>query len=149
MNDNPGHEIERAVQHCLDLAETWLEWDGEEFATEDGERIYTPNKVIRRIGDHLVDHLAEVEALLAGVPTQPDAWGASMVTLDTDRSHFSEADLAEAVERLSRLARTFSLRLAAAGQAEWDRPRDPNWTLREIAVHVAEVRWYADQIGRL
>ncbi len=39
--------------------------------TEDGERVYTPNKVLRRMADHLTDHLAEVEALLAGVPTEP------------------------------------------------------------------------------
>lgn len=58
-------------------------------------------------------------------------------------------DLEEARQRLRQLARTFSLRLAAAGDAAWDLPRGDNWTLREIADHLTGVRWYADQVGRL
>jgi len=149
MSDEPGRQIEEAVDHCLDLAATWLAWDGRPLVSDDGERVYTPHKAVRRIADHLIDHLAEVEALLAGVPTRPDGWHASLVTLDADCARFTEADLVEARERLSRLGRTFALRLAAAGPDEWDRPRDPNWTLRQIAEHVSEVRWYADQVGRL
>ena len=41
------------------------------------------------------------------------------------------------------------LMYAAAGPAEWDAPRGDNWTLREIATHLAESRWYADQLGDL
>ncbi|HKE68661.1 MAG TPA: hypothetical protein VKB55_05375, partial [Nocardioidaceae bacterium] len=106
-------------------------------------------KVIRRMGDHIIDHLAEVEALLAGQPTQVDEWGASAITTDADRTDFTEADLVEAGQRLRRLARTFELRYAAVGPAEWDGPRGDNWTLREIAMHLAESRWYADQLGDL
>ena len=91
----------------------------------------------------------QVEALLAGVPTQPDRWHASLVTFDTDWARFTEGDLEEARERLTRLARTFELRLAAAGPDAWDAPRTPNWTLREIADHLTGVRWYAGQLGRL
>jgi hypothetical protein len=87
--------------------------------------------------------------LLAGVPTQEDHWHASLVTFDGDWARFTEADLVEARERLTRLARTFELRLAAAGPEAWDAPRAPNWTLREIADHLTGVRWYAEQVGRL
>jgi len=149
MTDDPGPQIEEAVAHCLELADTWLAWDGRPRVSEDGERIYTPHKAVRRIAEHLIDHLAEVEALLAGVPTRPDGWHASLITLDSDWARFTEADLVEARERLTRLGRTLALRLVAAGPDEWDRPRTPNWTLREIAAHVSEVRWYADQVGRL
>jgi hypothetical protein len=149
MEDNPGIHIEAAVRYCLELASTWLNWDGRPRVSEDRDRIYTPHKALRRIADHLIDHLAEVEALLARMPTQPDAWHGSLLTLDSDWARFSEADLDEARERLTRLAQTFSLRLKTAGQQEWDLARDPNWTLREIAMHVSEVRWYADQVGNL
>ena len=47
-----------------------------------------------------------------------------------------------------RLGRLYVLRLAAAGPEEWDRPRDPSWTLRAIAVHVGKA-WYAEQVGDL
>jgi hypothetical protein len=33
--------------------------------------------------------------------------------------------------------------------AAWDEPRDGEWTLREIAEHVAGVRYYAEQVGSL
>lgn len=147
--DNPGNAVVEAAGYCLGLAATWLRWDGGPRTSEDGDRVYTPHKAIRRIADHLIDHLAEIEALLAGVETQPDRWGASDITSEQDWAHFTEADLREACERISRLAQTVSLRLAAAGHEAWDTPRTPNWTLREIADHLTEIRWYADQIGRL
>jgi hypothetical protein len=71
------------------------------------------------------------------------------VTFDSDWARFTEADLAEARSRLSRLAQLYELRFTAAGAAEWDRLRTPDWTLREIAKHVTEVTWYADQVGAL
>jgi DNA-binding transcriptional MerR regulator len=148
-DSNPASAVVAAAEHTLRLAGTWLTWDGVPRRTSDGERIYTPHKVIRRMGDHIVDHLAEVEALLAGEPTVPDHWGASHVTTASDRAAFTEDDLAEAEQRLRRLARTFELRYAAAGPAEWDAPRGENWTLREIATHLGESRWYADQLGDL
>ncbi|HEY3001209.1 MAG TPA: hypothetical protein VGJ44_02575 [Kribbellaceae bacterium] len=146
---NPAELVETAVEHCLTLAATWLAWDGRPLVAEDGARIYTPHKAVRRIADHITDHLAEVEALLAGVPTQPDEWHASLVTLDSDWARFTEADLDEARQRLRRLGRTFALRYTAAGPAEWDVLRGENWTLREIATHLAGITWYADQVGDL
>jgi hypothetical protein len=147
--DNPGTKVEQAVEQCLEIAQTWLAWDGRPHVSEDGDRIYTPHKSVRRIADHVIDHLAEVEALLAGVETTPDAWNASLATFDGDWSRFTEQDLVEAQQRLGRLGRTFALRIAAAGPEEWDRPRTPNWTLREICDHLTGVVWYAEQVDRL
>jgi hypothetical protein len=147
--DNPGIVVEQAVEQCLEIAQSWLAWDGRPYVSEDGDRIYTPHKAVRRIADHLIDHLAEVEALLAGVDTMPDAWQASLVTFESDWARFTEQDLVEAQQRLHRLGRTFALRIAAAGPDEWDRPRTPNWTLREICGHLTGVGWYAEQVGRL
>jgi DNA-binding transcriptional MerR regulator len=147
--DNPGTAVEEAVRRCLSLVDTWIHWDARPRVSEDGDRIYTPHKAVRRIADHLVDHLAEVEALLARVDTQPDAWHGSLLTLDSDWARFTEADRDEAHQRLRRLARTFALRLAAAGPDSWDEQRDGHWTLREIAGHLTGVLWYAEQVGDL
>jgi len=54
-----------------------------------------------------------VEARLAEVPSRPDGWHASLVTVDVDWTRFTEADLVEATERLTRLST--ALRLLAAG----------------------------------
>ena len=85
--DTPGAQVEQAVEQCLEIAATWLAWDGTPCVSDGGERIYTPHKAVRRI--------------------------------------------------------------AAAGPDEWDRPRTPNWTLREICEHLTGVLWYAEQVGRL
>ena len=145
---NPASALVPAVERVLALAATWLAWDGRPRLAADGSRAYTPHKAIRRTADHIVDHLAQVEALLAGVPGEEDGWHASAVTLDADRASFSEADLAEAGQRLRRLARTFELRYAAAGPEAWDAPRGEEWTLRQIAEHLADP-WYAEQVGDL
>jgi hypothetical protein len=145
---NPGDGVEEAVRRSLALVDTWIHWDGRPRVSEDGDRIYTPHKAVRRIADHLVDHLAEVEAVLAGVETQPDGWHGSLLTFESDWARFGEGDRDEAHQRLPRLARTFALRLAAAGPDEWDRPHD-GWTLREIADHLTGVLWYAEQVGDL
>jgi hypothetical protein len=149
MTDSPGEAVEAAVRRSLDLASTWLHWDGSPFVSVDRDRVYTPHKAVRRIADHLIDHLAEVEAVLAGVESQPDGWHASLLTLEADWARFTEADRDEAEQRLTRLGRTFSLRLAAAGPQEWDRSRTGHWTLREIADHLTGVLWYAEQVGDL
>jgi hypothetical protein len=71
------------------------------------------------------------------------------VTLDADWARFTEADYDEACSRLRRLGRWYVLRYAAAGAPAWDEPRGGEWTLREIAEHVAGVRYYAEQVGSL
>src|SRR4051812_25659102 len=102
MTDNPGVAVEDAVRRSLELARTWLHWDGLPRVSDEGDRVYTPHKAVRRIADHLVDHLAEVEALLAGADTQPDEWHGSLLTLDSDWARFTEADRDEAGQRLTR-----------------------------------------------
>ena len=148
MTQNPGELVEQAVGRCLQLVVTWPAWDGEPRMSDDG-RTFTPHKAVRRIADHLVDHLAEVEALLAGVATQPDEWHASALTSAADLAPFTVEDVREAEQRLQRLGRTFALRYAALDPAEWDKDRSTNWTLREIAEHLTELDWYAAQVGDL
>jgi hypothetical protein len=186
---NPGQLVANSVEACLEIAATWHAWDGRPVArTVDGKpNTWTPAKALRRITDHLIDHLQQVEALLAqggtpppgdtphpdgpgtprgadgawparrqapsrelaGVPSIPDTWHGRFVTLDADWARFTEADYDEACSRLRRLGRWYVLRYEAAGPAAWDEPRDGEWTLREIAEHVAEVRYYAEQVGSL
>jgi hypothetical protein len=146
MTQNPGELVAEAVQRSLKYVVTWPAWDGVP-RTSDDDRTFTPHKAVRRIADHLIDHLAEVEALLAGVPTQPDEWHASALTSAADLAPFTAEDVREAEQRLTRLGRTFVLRYAALDPAEWDKDRTPNWTLREIAEHLTELDWYAAQVG--
>lgn len=140
--------VAAGVERTLALARTWLRWDGRPYVGADPERIYTPNKALRRYTDHLLDHLAHIEALAAGVVTVPDGWRASTVTLESDWARFTEGDLNEARQRLVRLATLYRIRLTALGPEAWDEPRGAHWTIREIVEHVAGSS-YAEQVGDL
>ena len=143
---DPAQVIEDAVAYALRLAETWPAWDGQPINT--GDRVYTPHKAIRRLTDHLLDHLAELEARLAGQTPLPDHWHASSVTTPADLAPFTSEDLDEARSRLTRLARIWSLRLRAVDEERLDRVEGDSWTLRQIAFHLDDT-FYADAVGNL
>ncbi|MGV9287415.1 hypothetical protein [Streptomyces sp. NPDC003719] len=143
----PADAVTGMVDHVLALAATWTGWDGEPAHVDD--RVYTPHKAVRRVTDHLIDHLAELEARLAGEPTQPDHWHASGITTDADRAPFTQEDLEEARSRLTRLARIWANRLDALSGEQLDHSPGEGWSFRELATHVAESAYYADAVGDL
>jgi hypothetical protein len=110
--------------------------------------VFTPHEAIRRIADHLVDHLAQIEALLAGAEPIPDTWHGRTITLGTDWAPFTEADLNEARNRLGRLGHVYALRLRSLDDQALD-ARGQVWAIRQIVEHVAGVTWYAEQVERL
>ena len=144
---DPASLVPDAVDEVLRQAATWLAWDG---APRFGDgNTWTPHKALRRVVDHLLDHLAQIEAVLAGQPTVPDTWHGRAVTLDSDWARFTEADLDEAASRLRRYALLYRIRLGTLSADELDRSRPQAWTLRQIAHHVAGVTYYAQQVGDL
>ena len=149
---HPADVVTGMVQHVLRLAETWPRWDGVPAETPvEGEppRRYTPHKAIRRVADHLVDHLAELEARLAGRPTEPDRWHASASTTAADLAPFTPEDLDEARSRLRRLALIWDVRLRSLSAGQLDEQTGTAWTLRQLAFHVAGSAFYADAVGML
>lgn len=149
---NPADVVTGMVDHVLDLAATWPQWDGHPFEVPvEGEpsRSYTPHKAIRRVTDHLIDHLAEIEARLAGQPTEPDRWHASAITTPGDLAIFTTEDLDEARSRLRRLALIWDVRLRSLSDQQLDKRTGDAWTLRQVAFHVAGSAFYADSVGKL
>ncbi|MBO1418277.1 hypothetical protein J0670_27170, partial [Streptomyces sp. FH025] len=128
--------IPESIDRVLALAATWTSWDGRPIVNADG-RTYTPHKAVRRITDHLVDHLAELEARLAGEPTEPDRWHASNVTTPADLAPFTAADLDEARSRLTRLGRIWAQRVAALPEERLDESPGTGWSFRQIVCHLA------------
>jgi hypothetical protein len=149
---HPADVVTAMVDHVLQVAATWPQWDGRPIEVPaEGEplRIYTPHKAIRRVADHLVDHLAELEARLAGRATEPDRWHASAVTAPADLAAFTADDLDEARSRLRRLALIWDVRLRSLSGQQLDEQAGTAWTLRQLAFHVAESAFYADSVGVL
>jgi hypothetical protein len=134
--------VDDAVAEVLGLAAGWLAWDGRPVL-HDGNA-WTPHKALRRVADHLVDHLAELECRLAGLPTLPDAWHGRTVTTHADFARFTESDLDEARSRLTRLGACYRARLTGLADDALDARPDPQtWTLREVVHHVAGITYYA------
>lgn len=146
-NRHPADVVTSMVDRVLELADTWTAWDGVPRPMD--ERVYTPHKAIRRVADHLIDHLAEMEARLAGVPTIPDHWHASASTTPADLAAFTPADLDEARSRLTRLAHVFDLRLRALTDEELDHRSSGAWSARQLAFHLEESLYYANAVGNL
>ncbi|MFF4058662.1 hypothetical protein ACFYZ8_22240 [Streptomyces sp. NPDC001668] len=145
--ETPAQAVTGMVDHVLALAATWTAWDGEAAHVDD--RVYTPHKAIRRVADHLIDHLAELEARLADEAPQPDRWHASATTTAADLAPFTQEDLDEARSRLTRLARIWADRLGALTEHELDHSPGEGWTFRELALHLGESVYYADALGDL
>jgi len=140
--------VPAAVAEVLDVAETWLGWDGRPVQAEGNA--WTPHKALRRVADHLLDHLAEIECRLAGLPTRADEWHGRMVTTDADFARFTEIDLDEATSRLTRLGACYQARVGGLGPEALDaRPDEHTWTIREVVHHVSNVTAYAQMMGRL
>lgn len=137
-----------AVDRVLEIAETWLAWDRRPVLA-DGN-VWTPHKALRRVADHLLDHLAELDCRMAGLPALPDRWHGRRLTLDADWARFTEADLDEATSRLTRLAQCYRVRLSTVDASIVDAATGNGaWTLRQVVHHVAKVTAYAEMIGRL
>ena len=144
---DPADAIQEMVSHVLGLAETWVAWDGKPVAIDDRE--YTPHKAIRRVADHLIDHLAQLETHLAAVRPLPDGWHASSMTTPADLAPFQPDDLDEARSRLTRLAQIWRIRLASIPGGEMDSATGDAYTPREMVFHLLESTYYADSIGAI
>jgi hypothetical protein len=142
---DPASVVTGMIDHVLDLAATWTAWDGRPLRADD--RLYTPHKAIRRVADHLIDHLAELEARLAGEPTIPDHWHASASTTPGDLAVFTDHDLDEARSRLTRLGQIWAVRLNALTPDQLDRSPGKGWTFRQLVFHLDESSGYADAVG--
>jgi hypothetical protein len=143
--EQPELIVPELVAYVLDRAATWTTWDGVPRPIDD--RVYTPHKAIRRVADHLIDHLAEIEARVAGVPTIPDHWHASAITTAADLAPFTEEDLQEARSRLTRLAQIYEVRLGVLTPAELDHRDGDAWSPRQIVLHLKGSRYYADALS--
>jgi hypothetical protein len=139
--------IDANRREILALAATWLGWDGRPIVS-DGNA-WTPHKAVRRTVDHLIDHIAQVDALMNGRSPRPGGWLGRSVTTPSDFAPFTESDLNEAQERLERLFDVFITQIRTTPQASWTNLRDGDFAIVDIADHMANIGYYARQVGSL
>jgi hypothetical protein len=109
---------------------------------------YTPRTILRRVLDHALDHLNQIEQWLAwrehGVaPTSTDGWASSAQTLEEDRAPLSRAELNAWLWRIDVTVGLLAQRALTltADQLEW-RPPAGGWTLKQVLRHVASAERY-------
>ena len=104
---------------------------------------YTPRKVLRRVLDHALDHLNQIDQWLTWrrdgvVPTPTDGWVSSTETLPDDRLALLQPDLDAWLWRIDQAARLLRQRAAGLTAEELDwLPPDGGWPLRRVLHHVA------------
>jgi hypothetical protein len=104
---------------------------------------YTPRKVLRRVLDHALDHLNQIDQWLdwrrgGPTPVPTDGWVPSTVTLPDDRLPLAPADLDAWLWRVDQAARLLAHRAAGLTEDELDwLPPDGGWPLRRVLHHVA------------
>jgi DinB superfamily len=104
---------------------------------------YTPRKTLRRVLDHALDHLNQIDQWVAWrrdgvVPTPTDGWASSVVTLPDDRLPLAPADLDAWLWRIDQGVRLLVQRAAGLTREELDwAPPDGGWPLRRVLHHVA------------
>ena len=112
-------------------------------ATPGRRYTYTPRKVLRRVLDHGLDHLNQIDQWLTwqrhGVaPTPTDGWASSLVTLPGDRLPLAADDLAAWLWRIDQVALLLVQHAARLSETELDWiPPDGGWSLRRVLHHVA------------
>jgi DinB superfamily len=106
----------------------------------------TPRKILRRVLDHALDHLNQVDQWTDWqdhglVPTPTDGWAPSAVTFDDDAFPLTDAELSAWLWRIDRAIALLIHRAAGLTQAQLDwQPPDGGWSLHRVLHHVA--RWY-------
>jgi hypothetical protein len=108
-----------------------------------GRYTYTPRKALRRVLDHALDHLNQIDQWIAWqqhgiVPTPTDGWVPSTVTLADDRLPLAAADLDAWLWRVDQAVRLVVQRAAGLSETELDwLPPDGGWPLRRVLHHLA------------
>ena len=104
---------------------------------------YTPRKVLRRVLDHALDHLNQIDQWRAWrrdgvIPIPTDGWASSTVTLPEDRLPLAGADLEAWLWRIDQAIRLLGTRADELTDDELDwAPPDGGWPLRRVLHHVA------------
>lgn len=108
-----------------------------------GRYTYTPRKTLRRVLDHALDHLNQIDQWLTWrrhgtVPTPTDGWVPSTVTLPDDRLPLTAVDLDAWLWRVDQAVRLVVQRAAGLTEDEMDwLPPDGGWALRRVLHHLA------------
>ncbi len=140
---NPAMHVRTAHEQAQKLLQLAFEKSDAAAVSSGLGFVFTLRKSLRRVHDHALDHMNQIEQWLAWqhhniVPTPTDGWAGSAVTLGEDHSPLSQQEFNAWLWRVDRVAALLTLRAQALSDTELDwQPPDGGWTLRKVLHHVA------------
>ncbi|MGH2480150.1 MAG: DinB family protein, partial [Ktedonobacteraceae bacterium] len=148
MPVDPGEHIIAAHAYARLYLERLPQHDPTRLIVADEEHSYTPRKILRRILDHALDHLNQIEQWLTWqrhgiVPAPTDGWATSGETLPEDLHALSPAELQAWLWRIDLTLELVAerARQLSATQLDWVPPAG-GWTLSQTLHHLASAEIY-------
>jgi hypothetical protein len=145
---HPGAHVRAAHAWARPYLDRMAGHDPTHPAVVDEAHSYTPRKILRRVLDHALDHLNQLEQWLTwrgqGVePTPTDGWATSAQTFPEDLSPVAPGELDSWLWRLDVMIALLAQRADAltVDQLDWIPPAG-GWTLRQMLRHVASSERY-------
>jgi hypothetical protein len=148
MPIDPAEHVKVAHWHARPYLERLAEHDPAREVVADASHSYTPRKILRRVLDHALDHLNQIDQWLlwqtnGTTPVPTDGWAGSAQTLGEDRLPLTAADLAAWLWRINLTIAMVAQHAAQLSdeQLDWT-PPDGGWTLRQMLHHLASAELY-------
>ncbi|QBD81409.1 hypothetical protein EPA93_37730 [Ktedonosporobacter rubrisoli] len=148
MPVDPAQHMEQAHALSRPYLERLIQHDPTLEIKVDAEHSYTARKVLRRVLDHALDHLNQIEQWLAWqerglVPEPTDGWASSGVTFAEDRVPLTQAELDAWLWRIDIAVGLVVQRARQLSQQQLDwRPSIGGWSIRQILHHLAQAQRY-------
>jgi hypothetical protein len=151
---DPAAHVREAHQTVRPLLASMHTLDPSAHVHKTESLIFTPRKVLRRVLDHALDHLNQLEQWLiwqrgGDRPAPTDGWIGSAETLPEDTLPLTERDLAGWLWRIDLAVEVLATRASqlSAEQLDWSPPNE--WSLRKILHHTASGEvYYVDSLLR-
>jgi hypothetical protein len=149
LPDDPREQVLAAYAYVRPYLERLTRHDPARLVVaRENTHSYTPRKILRRVLDHALDHLNQIEQWLAWqqhgtMPTPTDGWASSADTFPEDLQPLSAEELQAWLWRIDLTIGLLARRAGqlSAVQLDW-MPPDGGWTLRKALRHVSQTSIY-------
>ncbi len=143
MPDAPAAQLRAAHTLSRSHLERLPQHDPARLVVVDEAHSYTARKILRRVLDHALDHLNQIEQWRrwqeqGSVPVPTDGWASSGETFAEDLQPLSAAELAAWLWRIDLTVELVAQQAEALSETQLDwTPPDDSWTLRRMLRHLA------------
>lgn len=148
MPEEPDERLSAAHAFARPYLERLIRHDPTRLVVADEMHSYTPRTILRRVLDHALDHLNQVDQWLAWqqqgtVPRPTDGWASSEDTMPEDFQPLSPKELQSWLWRIDLSLGMVAKRAGQLSEQQLDwTPPDGGWSLRQMFYHLAFTETY-------